>query len=243
MIKTFKKKSPAGTKKDGGGYVGRLCWRWYRGTSRGSLCSVMLPQIIGVEPNFVKRILLLFLAVVILFPTFQPSAFSLDKGESEKPYIDKLEISYEDGCLETHFILKNPFPPKIKEALESGVPIKYRFNIELQSPRFLRNKRIVKRTIEKTLFYDAIKGEFRIISSKGTRVVTVPTLQEAEKEAFNIKNFPICTISKLKKGKIYLLKVKATAEKGDAFLPFEGLIEIFTRWGFSTDWHEIKFAY
>ncbi len=160
-----------------------------------------------------------------------------------KPRIGKIAIFNSDGCLEASFSLLNPFPKKIKEALESGVPIKYSFSLELLSPRFLRYKRIAKRNIEKTLFYDAIKGEFRIVSSKGTRVVTVSTLEEARKEAFQIHKFPLCTLSRLSRGRTYFLKIKAVAEKGDAFLPFEGLIEIFSRWGFSTEWNEVKFTY
>ncbi len=236
-------KSPAGTKKDGGGYVGRLCWRWYRGTSRGNLCPLCLDKKIGPYAHFVKIFLPLLFSLLVLYVTACTDTAAAQDVQKNRPYIGKITIANRGHCLEASFNLINPFPPRIKEALESGVPIKYSFSLELLTPRFLRDKRIAKRNIEKTLFYDAIKGEFRIVSSKGTRVLTVGTLEEAEKEAFSIKDFPICTISKLSKGRTYFLKIRAVAEKGNAFLPFEGLIEIFSRWGFATKWHEIKFTY
>jgi len=243
VIKNFKKISPAGTKKDGGGYVGRLCWRLYRGTSRGNLSSLCISTKIGLYLHFVKIFLPLLVSLLILLSIAGTSSATTQNNRNPKPYIGEVSISKKGRCLEASFKLINPFPKKIKEALESGVPIKYSFSIELSTPRFLLDKKIAKRNIEKTLLYDAIKGEFRIISSKGTRILTVNTLKEAEKEAFSIKNFPVCTISKLSKGKTYVLKIRAVADKGNAFLPFEGLIDIFSRWGFATKWHEIKFTY
>jgi hypothetical protein len=129
-------------------------------------------------------------------------------------------------------------------ALNSGFAVRYVFEVELRVPRLLVDKKLAGRSVSRTFHFDTLTGEFRVVfGPENPRVVSVRTLEEAQQVAFRINDVPVLPLEKLLAGTTHTLRVRARVEKAGASLPFEGLMQVFSTWGFQTEWHEIRFTY
>ncbi len=163
---------------------------------------------------------------------------------TQVPEIYDLSVTNSNHRLLAYFSLRNGFGPRIVDALKSGIPVKYVFDVELLVPGFLWSKTVASKKILRTVSYDSLKGEYRVMFGPVvTRVVSVKTQEEAERLVCNVNDVPVISLNGLKTGVTYTLRVKAKAEKSESSLPFEGLLKIFSSWGFETKWHEIRFSY
>ncbi|MBW1947214.1 MAG: DUF4390 domain-containing protein [Deltaproteobacteria bacterium] len=160
------------------------------------------------------------------------------------PEIYDFTVSNSRDRLLAYFSLKNGCPPYVQIALESGVIVRYIYEVELQAPRFLLKKRLSRVSISRTLSYDNLKGEYRVsFGPDSPRVVSVRTLEEAKSLAFEINDVSVISLSELPKGKTYIMRVRAKTEKAVSSLPFRGLLDLFSSWGYRTKWYEIRFNY
>jgi len=177
-----------------------------------------------------------------LFPRIKNTvSFAEDLAE---PKIYDFTVSNSRDRLLAYFSLKNGCPPYVQIALESGIIVRYIYEVELQAPRFLMKKRLSRIFIFRTLTYDNLKGEYRVsFGPDAPRVVSVRTLEEAELLAFEINDISVISLSELPKGKTYILRVRVKMEKAASSLPFKGLLNLFSSWGYRTKWHEIRFNY
>ncbi|MGB9497166.1 MAG: DUF4390 domain-containing protein [Dissulfuribacterales bacterium] len=160
------------------------------------------------------------------------------------PEIYDFTVSNSRDRLLAYFSLKNGCPPYVQIALESGVIVRYIYEVELQAPRFLLKKRLSRVSISRTLSYDNLKGEYRVsFGPDSPRVVSVRTLEEAKSLAFEINDVSVISLSELPRGKTYIMRVRAKTEKAVSSLPFRGLLDLFSSWGYRTKWYEIRFNY
>jgi hypothetical protein len=179
-----------------------------------------------------------------LLPGIKDNLLWAETEDWPDPKIYEFTVSNSRDELLAYFSLKNGCPPYVQEALESGIMIRYIYELELKIPRFLIKKRLAQRVILRTLTYDNIKGEYRIsFGPDSLRVVSVRTLEEAKALIFEINDVSIIYLSKLPRGKTYLLRVRAKIEKASSTLPFKNLLDLFSSWGYQTEWHEIHFTY
>jgi hypothetical protein len=177
-----------------------------------------------------------------LFP-ITGTTLSLAEDRPE-PKISELTVSSSRGKLMAYFSLKNGCPKYVQIALESGIIIRYIYEIELQTPRFLIEKRLSRIFILRTLTHDNLKGEYRVsFGPDFPKVVSVRTLEEAKKLAFEINDISVISLSELPRGKTYTLRVRARMEEAGSSLPFKGLLDFFSKWGFQTKWYEVRFNY
>ena len=195
-----------------------------------------------------KAILLLIfvffltLAPCSLFPRIKIT-LSLAEDRPD-PKICEFTVSNSRDKLLAYFSLKNGCPPYVQNALESGIIVRYIYEVELQAPRFLMKRRLSRILILRTLTYDNLKGEYRVsFGPDAPRVVSVRTLEEAKTLAFEINDISIISLSELPRGKTYTLRVRAKMEEATSSLPFRGLLDLFSSWGCQTEWYEIRFNY
>ncbi len=197
--------------------------------------------------NFLKYkiILFFFLLSNILLPAHIQAGgdpYILEAGPT--PSISELAVSNSQDMLLAYFSLENGFTPEVLDSLRSGVSIKYIFDVELLIDRLFKRKRIVRKTVTRVVSFDSLKGEYRVsFGPQIPRIVSVRNLEEASKEAFQINDVAIMPLARLVRGKMYVLRVRASAEQASSTLPFERLMRIFPKWGFETDWREIRFTY
>lgn len=160
------------------------------------------------------------------------------------PQIYGLTVAHSKRYLLAYFSLKNGYTNEITAALQSGMPIKYTYEIQLSEPRFFMDRTIFHGYISRTLSYDALRGEYvMVLGPENPRAVSVKTKDEVWPVMFEINSAPVAQISALQHGVTYRLQVRAMADKAESHIPFPGLMNIFSPWGFETNWHEIYFNY
>ncbi len=187
------------------------------------------------------------LSILILTPCtlFPGIGFGTSLAEDRSaPEIYEFTVATSRDRLLTYFSLRNGCSPEVLIALKSGIPVRYTYEIELQVPGFLVNKRLARRIILRTLTFDNLKEEYRVsFGPDAPRVISVKTLEEAKSIAFEINDVSVASLSRLPKGKTYTLRVRAKVEKTASSLPFKGLLDLFSSSGSKTKWHEIRFNY
>jgi len=192
-------------------------------------------------------LLIIFLFVLILapcslFPRIKTTILLAE--DRPDPKICEFTVSNSRDKLLAYFSLKNGCPQYVQIALESGIIVRYVYEVELQTPRFLMKRRLSRLSILRTLTYDNLKGEYRVsFGPDSPRVVSVRTLEEAKTLAFEINDIPIISLSELPRGKTYTLRVRAKMKEATSSLPFKGLLDLFSSWGCQTEWYEIRFNY
>jgi hypothetical protein len=201
--------------------------------------------VISSKSILIITFLILFVLILTpcsLFPRIKTTV-SLAEDRPD-PKIYDFTVSNSRDKLLAYFSLKNGCPPYVQIALESGIIVRYIYEVELQAPRFLIKKRLSRLFILRTLTYDNLKGEYRIsFGPDAPRVVSVRTLEEARTLAFEINDVSIFSLSELPRGKTYTLRVRAKMEEAASSLPFKGLLDLFSSWGCQTEWYEIRFTY
>jgi len=187
---------------------------------------------------------LLFLNSFFSIPG-QEARATVATGPQPLPQIYDLTVTNSEHNLLAYFSLKHAITPEISDALKSGIPVKYTYVLELLTPGFLGKKVLLRKEIVRILSFDNLKGEYGVIiyGPIVTRVVNVKGIAEARQLAFQVNDVQVIPLSKLAKGRQYILRVRAEAEKVRGTLPFEELLELFSSWGFKTRWYEIRFSY
>lgn len=170
--------------------------------------------------------------------------FLCQAGEESKPAIKDILLTrcHEQLCI--NFSLSGGLTRNIEKILQSGIPVKYQFEISLERKRFLWDDELTHLELARTIILDNIRDEYILnFYYPSTKIITVSTLDQASDYLFNIKQMPIIFLQRLIKGEKYFLCIKARATKGKTSMPFGGLMKMFSSFGFSTDAHKIEFQY
>ena len=97
--------------------------------------------------------------------------------------------------------------------------------------------KIISKTALHDIKFDVLKKEYRIRRSWEKRPSSIiKDFEKAQRLYFEIKEFDVISLKRLKKGKQYQLRVKLELD-GKNF-PFTGL-----PWEFETDWYTLNFIY
>ncbi len=175
---------------------------------------------------------------------FSLQGLSWADEDTLSPQISGLTVANSKRYLLAYFSLKNGYTQEILTALKSGIPVKYTYEIEINRPRFMMDKTIFHGYVSRTLSYDALRQEYiMMLGPDNPRAISVRTMAEVWPVMFEINGVPLVLASRLHHGTTYILRVRATAEKVESHIPFPGLMDIFSSWGFETKWHELYFTY
>lgn len=178
---------------------------------------------ISLRPGFIV-ICLLFLAVTAAFSA-QARITDLVLRNSQSEVLVDLKV-------------EDFFTEEMLAAVLNGIPINISFSISLYEVLdFWFDNKLIGKTEFHSIRYDALRKEYRIHRSwkKSDPVVEKDFLQ-ALKFLSEIKGLDIISLSRLKKGAQYQLRIKS--ELQDRSYLFSG-----TPWEFETDWYTINFIY
>ena len=143
--------------------------------------------------------------------------------------IDKLQVDLS---------IKDIFTEEMKTAVSKGLPISLTFLILLYEVRdYWFDDKIMGKTALHDIKFDMLKKEYRIRRSWEKRPSSIiKDFEKAQRLFFEIKEFDVISLKRLKKGKQYQLSVKLELD-GKKF-PFTNL-----PWEFETDWYTLNFIY
>lgn len=146
--------------------------------------------------------------------------------------------------LYVNFRLVNGFPPDVRGALQSGIPLTFLFDITLEIPGMIMDTTVVSSTIKRKIKFDTLRGEYMVsFDPRSPRVIMVNQEQEAMDLISCVNHVPLTALSSLEKNQVYRLRVRAGVEKEESSIAFTGILNIFSSWGYRTDWYEVVFNY
>lgn len=120
----------------------------------------------------------------------------------------------------------------------------FNYDIELMIPGFIKDQTIVNKTLQKTIQFDSIKNEYRImIKQNNTRIITTTDINDANDILFNINQYELAPIKLLEQGKIYKIKIRLYTDKIVTDLPLNTILNTFSNFGYKTKWYETNFQY
>ncbi len=166
------------------------------------------------------------------------------QAESGPPEIKNVLLAQCQTELCLNFSLNGGLTQNIEKILQSGIPVKYIFEISLKRKRLLWDDELKHIELIRTILLDNIRNEYILtFYYPTTRIITVSNIDEAKQYLFYIKQLPLIPLKALKKGDRYFINIKARARKGETSMPFGRLVKMFSSFGFSTKSYEIEFRY
>ncbi len=159
----------------------------------------------------------------------------------DDPAVVNIGIKTGDRFVLVDALLVRAFTESTMEAVESGVPLSFSYNIELiEKVDVLPDKTISRNTIVNTVLYDSLKGVYTFTSfGKGVKRKVVTKRPERFQELMmTLKNIPLAPLHKLDEDEQYFVRVRAEMETEGFGFPFNYLLFFVPFDEFETDWAE-----
>jgi len=191
----------------------------------------------------------LFLASILLLMMLMAAsrAFCSEDATDQtvhSPVIADISIINDNTMLYVNFRLENGFPPDVEGALKSGIPLTFLFDITLEIPGTFMDTTLMSRTIRRKIKYDTLRGEYMVsFDPSSPRVIMVNDEAEAAVLVSSVNHVPITALSTLARHEVYRLRVRGGVEKEESSIAFTGILNVFSSWGYRTDWYEVVFNY
>jgi hypothetical protein len=127
--------------------------------------------------------------------------------------ISDLDVFLNDHEVTVHVVLLGALPGGLHEGIQSGIPAHVRLDIELwQYQRWLPDRLLVTKTVERTLAYNVVTKEFKVASLKGdARLVhTTRDLRDAQRILSDIRGVKMTPAAALDPAAVIYVRVNAT---------------------------------
>jgi len=164
----------------------------------------------------------------------------------------KNNVRFKDVTLttsDTHLLLfamlDNNAQTKLEEALHSGIPMEFTFQVELTHIRKnWTNEKLNDLEFVHTLKYDTVKEQYHLqLEEQRNRTVTFSELSDAMKLMNEINGFKIIKLAELTPDSSYELRMKASLYEKTLPMNLHYVIPFISLGNVETNWHKIEFHY
>ncbi|MDH5762104.1 MAG: DUF4390 domain-containing protein [Nitrospinota bacterium] len=156
-----------------------------------------------------------------------------------KPAITKVSLNTQKDLITLDAELIDAFSEKIKEAIESGVPMTFTYEIELRKQSSVFGDEVVSQNkVTQTVQFDTLKKVYQF-SSQGKNVnrqVSTKSIERYQELMLTLKDIPIAHVFKLDPEEKYYVRVKAEMEADGLWFPFNYLLFFVPFNNFETPW-------
>ena len=193
---------------------------------------MLTPMQLPIDHHAIKmRLQAGCLVFFVLLLTARP-AFT---GDAE---LTNLIVRNSNDQLQVDLSIKGIFTEEMKAAVSKGFPISLTFLILLYEVRdYWFDDKIMGKTALHDIKFDVLKKEYRIRRSWEKKIpLDIKDFEKAQSLFFEIKEFDVIPLKRLKKGKHYQLRIKSELSENKVHFP--GF-----PWDFGTDWYTINFIY
>ena len=184
-----------------------------------------------------RTIPILLLTALLLYTPVQAA-------DSKEPTIEDIIITTSSTDLLLFAMVKNCFTEEMLEGVRNGIPLTFRFTIELEK---IRSKwfdvTMVKETINHTLSYDAIKETYQIDFSEKNKPEVTKSQEKAKQLMAELSGLKVIARKELIPDAPYALQIKATLVENTLPLGMHYILPFTSLWNFETDWRTIEFRY
>ena len=117
-----------------------------------------------------------------------------------RPEIKDIFLAENKGNLCLSFRLTNGLTDQIEKIIQSGIPVRYVFDIRLKRHRMILKEEVRHIELRRMIVFDNIRNEY-IVSSyyPHTRVISANRLGDAENYLFRVENIEIVPMARLAK--------------------------------------------
>ncbi len=160
---------------------------------------------------------------------------------ADTPAIANLEVNTQGRYMTMDADLVDGFTGKIVEAIESGVPMTFTFQIELRKHNPLWADELIRsNTIHHTVQYDSLKKAYRFseVGKNVNRKIITRKKSRYRHLMSTLKNIPIAPLYRLDPNEDYYVRVKADLEMDRFWFPFNYLFFFVPFNDFETQWTE-----
>ena len=187
---------------------------------------LIISKIKKLNPAFILSFFL-FIAVPI------PSAFA------DSPNIVNIGVATKGRYVVMNARLIDGFTEKITEAIESGVPMGFTFEIELRKENTAWVDSLVSsNTIRHKIQFDPLKKAYRFseVGKNVRRKVITRKMSRYQKLMLTLKDIPIAPLFRLNPDEKYYVRVKADLETDRFWFPFNYIFFFVPFSDFETSW-------
>ena len=158
--------------------------------------------------SFLRRTLLAMAALCVL-GTASPTWAELR--------ISNLSVFLNDFDVTVNVVLLGTLSETMRESLHSGIATHVRLHVELwQQNRFLADRRIQARTIERQLTYNVLTKEYKVIPLSGEQSEPYVTkdLREAQRVVSEARVHNLAPATSLSRFELYYVRVRSDVSQG-----------------------------
>ena len=158
---------------------------------------------------------------------------------ADSPNIVNIGVSTKGKYVVMNARLIDGFTEKIMEAIESGVPIGFTFEIELRKENTAWVDSLVSsNTVRHKIQFDSLKKTYRFseVGKKVRRKVITRKFSRFKKLMLTLKDIPIAPIYRLDPNEKYYVRVKADLETDRFWFPFNYIFFFVPFSDFETSW-------
>ena len=165
-------------------------------------------------------------------------------SDNKEPTIENIIITTSSTDLLLFATVKNCFTEEMLEGVRNGIPLTFRFNIQLDK---IRNKwfdvTLVEETINHTLSYDAIKESYQVAFSEKNKPQVTRSQDKAKQLMAELSGLKVIAHKELIPDAPYALQIKTTLVENTLPLGMHYVLPFTSLWNFETDWRTIEFRY
>jgi hypothetical protein len=190
------------------------------------LKHLIISKIKKINPSFILGFFLLIVVPI-------PSAFA------DSPNIVNIGVATKGKYVVMNARLIDGFTEKITEAIESGVPMGFTFEIELRKENAAWVDSLVSsNTIRHKIQFDPLKKAYRFseVGKNVRRKVITRKMSRYQKLMLTLKDIPIAPLFRLNPNEKYYVRVKADLETDRFWFPFNYIFFFVPFSDFETSW-------
>ncbi len=131
--------------------------------------------------------------------------------------ISNLSVFLNDFDVTVHVVLFGALPESMLESLHSGIATHVRLSVELwQQNRFVADRRIQARTIERQVTYNVLTKEYKVVSLNGEQHEPHLTkdLREAQRVVSEMRVGNLAPAASLSRRELYYVRVRSDVSQG-----------------------------
>ena len=158
---------------------------------------------------------------------------------AESPALVNIGVGTQGNLVVMNARLINGFTDSITEAIESGVPMTFTYQVELrQENAILKDSLVSSNTIKHKVRYDSLKKIYRFSEiGKGVkRRIATRNKENYQDLMLTLDNIPIGSVRRLPPNEKYYIRVKADLETDRLWFPFNYLFFFLPFNDFDADW-------
>ncbi len=184
-------------------------------------------------------ILVLFLTLI--FPALACS----EVNPEQKATINELTATTSETHLIVFGTLENSFTSEMIEILNSGIPLRFSFFVELyKTTEKWPDELVVAYNFQHIMTFDTLKETYRVtLEEDNNKVLSFRSLFEAQKEINEINGAKVIELNQLLPNNTYKLKMRAELYQKTLPLSLHTILPFLSWWDVETDWHTITFNY